>query len=98
MKSPSRIKRAVSLEHLKRCPLCRAVNAASNPNCFVCGWKGEFEHEAGKVHEGLMEILESCPELLDVFDHEERRIGLFERFANFVRARFRRHRSLDLRA
>jgi hypothetical protein len=50
---------------LKRCPLCGAVNAVANDECFVCRWYGEFERDPDSVDEGLGELLNNCPELID---------------------------------
>ena len=34
---------------LKICELCGWLNLASNPECFVCGWHGRFEHDTEVV-------------------------------------------------
>ena len=52
-------------EALKRCPLCDAINAMSNEECFVCTWRGTFDHDPVNVEAGLGELLERCPELAD---------------------------------
>jgi len=50
-------------EALKRCPLCDAINARSNEECFVCNWHGAFDHDPVHVEAGLDELLDRCPEL-----------------------------------
>ena len=57
--------RKLAAESLKRCPLCGAVNARSNGECFVCRWAGNFDHNPAHVEEGLSELLTRCPELAD---------------------------------
>lgn len=58
--------RRFAAENLKRCPLCGAVNARQNKECFLCSWSGKFEYELEAVEEGLEELLERCPELADL--------------------------------
>jgi hypothetical protein len=50
-------------ENLKRCPLCGAVNAATNGECFVCRWHGEFEREPAIIEQGINELIAHSPEL-----------------------------------
>lgn len=50
-------------EALKRCPLCNAINARSNEECFVCNWHGAFDHDPASIEAGLGELLDRCPEL-----------------------------------
>ncbi len=57
--------RRLAAESLKRCPLCGAVNARANGECFVCRWSGGFDHDPDHVEEGLSELLTRCPELAD---------------------------------
>lgn len=59
-------RRKFAAENLKRCPLCGAVNAKQNAECFLCAWHGEFEYELESVEEGLEELLERCPELAEL--------------------------------
>lgn len=33
----------LSVEDLKLCALCGALNHRSNPECFTCGWRGVFD-------------------------------------------------------
>lgn len=57
--------RKLATGHLKCCPLCDAVNATANGECFVCGWHGAFDHDSEHVEQGVMELIERCPELVD---------------------------------
>lgn len=50
-------------ENLKRCPLCGAVNAALNDECFVCRWHGEFEREPESIEQGINDLIAHSPEL-----------------------------------
>ncbi|MCX7798956.1 MAG: hypothetical protein N2109_01275 [Fimbriimonadales bacterium] len=55
--------RTLAAEHLKRCPLCGALNAIPNGECFVCRWHGAFDHDAERIERSLNELVERCPEL-----------------------------------
>jgi len=57
--------RKLAVENLMRCPLCGTVNSRLNMECFVCRWHGDFDHSADSVHEGLLDLIEHCPELVD---------------------------------
>ncbi|MEZ0326929.1 MAG: hypothetical protein ACAH95_13600 [Fimbriimonas sp.] len=74
---------------LKRCPLCGAVNAVANDECFVCRWHGEFQCDPNSVDEGLGLLLENCPELMDAMMAEPAKPPtIFERVkAFFIRKR-----------
>lgn len=50
-------------ENLKCCPLCGVLNAVQNGECFVCGWRGQFDHDPELIEECLHELLDRCPEL-----------------------------------
>lgn len=52
--------------NLKRCPLCGAVNAVVNQECFICRWHGAFYRNPAEIEEGLAQLLDHCPELVDV--------------------------------
>lgn len=58
-------KRRLVADTLKRCPLCGAVNAMANHECFVCRWHGGFDHDPGRVEASLGELLTQCPELAE---------------------------------
>jgi hypothetical protein len=53
---------------LKVCPLCGAINARTNRECFVCRWAGQFVFNPKRVEEGLEALLKSCPELADAIN------------------------------
>ncbi|MCA1946550.1 MAG: hypothetical protein LDL56_02865 [Armatimonadetes bacterium] len=55
--------RSLAAEHLKRCPLCGALNAVRNEECFVCRWHGAFDHDAERIEHSLSELVDRCPEL-----------------------------------
>ena len=57
--------RKLAVENLMRCPLCQTVNSRLNMECFVCRWHGEFDHDAHSVQEGLLDLLEHCPEIVN---------------------------------
>ena len=57
--------RKMAAETLKRCPLCGAINALINDDCYVCMWHGTFDFDPGRVEEGLGELLIRCPELAE---------------------------------
>jgi hypothetical protein len=54
------------IDNLMRCPLCGAINAATNLECFCCTWQGTFDHEPERIQEGLADLLTYCPELEDM--------------------------------
>lgn len=89
-------RRRLALENLKRCTLCGALNARQNAECFVCRWHGRFQQDPDVIEEGLNELLDRCPELIDAF------VPLaplprspFERFSRWVQSLLRRPR-LDI--
>jgi hypothetical protein len=89
--------RRLAAESLKRCPLCGAVNALTNGECFVCRWAGSFDHDPEHVEEGLSELLIRCPELADAM-MEKPTTG--QRIRNWAYRFFRRfaRRKLDVYA
>jgi hypothetical protein len=58
----SRARRKVAATNLKRCPVCEALNAVTNNECFVCTWRGQFSHDPMDIEDGLRELLKRCPE------------------------------------
>ena len=88
--------RRLAVDNLKRCPLCGTVNAKMNCECFVCRWHGEFDNEPDSVEDGLVEVLERCPELVDCILYVPRRPSLFDIAKDWVRSRKRR--GLDFEA
>jgi hypothetical protein len=88
--------RRLAADSLKCCPLCGAVNAMTNEECFVCRWHGEFDHDPYRVEEGLGELLMQCPELVDaMMDVTPPRLNRMERLRAWFRGLFRRR--VDLR-
>lgn len=84
-------------ENLKRCPLCGAVNAKQNIECFLCSWSGQFDYEIQAVEEGLEELLERCPELVDLLLEPPSKINTFrERIAAFWHKLTRSRKRLDI--
>ncbi len=45
------------IDNLMRCPLCGAINVASNEECFSCTWRGQFDHEPECIQEGIAALL-----------------------------------------
>lgn len=56
----------LAIDSLKCCPLCGAVNAAQNSECFVCRWQGRFDHDPDRIENGLNDLLDRCPELIEI--------------------------------
>lgn len=94
-----RIRRQLATDNLKRCPLCGAVNARQNAECFVCRWQGEFSHEPADIEDGLEDLVERCPELAELMVRScAGRPSLSDRMARLlfrVMPRGRYPRSLD---
>jgi hypothetical protein len=73
-------------ETLKCCPLCGAVNASINTECFKCCWHGAFDTDPKLIEAGLSELLVMCPELAEAMDEAPLlRPSLFRRIANYFR-------------
>lgn len=78
-------------EALKLCPLCGAVNAMSNEECFVCSWHCAFDHDPEHVEEGLDELLFQCPELAEaMMDVPRRKATRWERATQVIQRIFGR--------
>jgi hypothetical protein len=58
-------RRRLAAESLKCCPLCGAVNARLNGECFVCRWSGAFDHDPARIEQGVSDLLIRCPELAE---------------------------------
>jgi hypothetical protein len=87
----------LAADNLKCCPVCDAVNAITNGECFVCRWSGAFEHDPARITSAVEELLVRCPELVEAMSEPAApQPNLVTRVANWFRARFRR--SLDIRA
>lgn len=78
--------------NLKRCPLCGAVNAHQNDDCFACGWYGAFDRDPDTVEEGLNLLIDRCPELANATTFGTTKLTIWERIRSFFR------RGIDLRA
>ncbi len=59
----SETRRRIAQTNLKRCPLCNALNAQANGDCFVCGWHGEFDHDPFRIEESLIRLIYQCPDM-----------------------------------
>lgn len=51
------------LSDLKCCPLCGSVNSRRNKECVTCGWRGKFDATEESIRNGLLQLVEYCPEL-----------------------------------
>ena len=73
-------------ETLKVCPLCGAVNALTNEECFICSWAGRFDHNPDHIEAGLEELLLSCPELAEaMIESPTTRPSLWHRIGEWMR-------------
>jgi hypothetical protein len=89
--------RRLAVENLKACPLCGAVNAVQNNECFVCRWRGEFDHDSETIEEGVFALLDRCPELVDVIlEAPAPRPGLLQHVRNFFGGLFRKNIDLHV--
>jgi hypothetical protein len=90
--------RRLAAENLKVCPLCGAVNAHLNSECFVCRWHGDFSQDPDDVEDGVLDLLCQCPELIDamVAEPEPKRTFLDKVRTFFYHRRVKR--KLDLLA
>lgn len=83
-------KRRLVADTLKRCPLCGAVNAMANCECFVCRWHGGFDHDPHRVEKSLGELLTQCPELAEAMSETVvLPLSPWKRFLGFWRRTFR---------
>ena len=89
--------RKVMVQHLKVCPLCDTINSKLNGECFVCRWHGQFVHDPSRVEEGLVEMLDEYPELLDGILHiPQPKITLVQRVRGWLRTVLRRPLDLEV--
>lgn len=77
-------------DSLKRCPLCDSINAIDNAECVTCRWAGVFDVSSEGIRQGLLELVDQCPELSTLM-RPSRRNGLLARVRQLWR------RKLDLR-
>ncbi len=80
-------RRRIAQSNLKRCPLCNALNARANDDCFVCGWAGRFDHDPFRIEESLIRLIYQCPEL----DQEIPRVPKKPTWLQRALSRLRRH-------
>jgi hypothetical protein len=86
----SRPPRRLRHRAIKACPVCGALNAKINRECFVCSWSGRFDEDADSIERGLYDLMDRCPEIAEIlFETEDRRPRFVERLRGFI-ARFRR--------
>jgi hypothetical protein len=89
--------RRLAAESLKRCPLCGAVNALANGECFVCRWSGAFDRDPDHVEQGLCELLDRCPELADaMMEAPVRREPILKRWTRRICALFSFRKRIDI--
>jgi len=88
--------RKLAVENLMKCPLCGTVNSRLNMECFVCRWHGDFDHDPFSIQEGLIDLIEHCPELVDsIICVPNRRDSILVRAREWLNRRNRK--SLNLR-
>ncbi len=81
-------RRQFASTNLKRCPLCGAVNAHQNHECFACGWYGAFDRDPDTVEEGLNLLIDRCPELANTTNFSRKPKGFWQRIQAFFRRPF----------
>ena len=89
--------RRIAAGSLKRCPLCGAVNALANGECFVCSWSGAFDRDPDHVEEGLCELLNRCPELADAMMEAPRKLPILRRWLQIASEFLFRRKHIDIR-
>jgi hypothetical protein len=71
---------------LKSCDLCGALNLLQNGECFVCGWRGHFSRNQSVIHETLIELIRSLPEVSPLHFTDDRTLRrIFRRRPWWVR-------------
>jgi hypothetical protein len=88
--------RTLAVGHLKRCPLCGALNSKRNRECFVCRWHGDFDHDPDNIEAGLTDLLDRCPELASamtepLIQRQSFKRSLFQWFSSLF------HRRMDFK-
>jgi hypothetical protein len=58
-------RRRLAVESLKCCPVCGAVNARLNGECFVCRWHGKFDNDPVRIAQGVQDLIVRCPDLAE---------------------------------
>lgn len=90
--------RRLPLDKLKCCPLCNSLNAKRNVECFVCGWRGDFDTDPEQVTNALHELVLQCPAIIDIIEREPvARQSFLHRMIAFLR-RPRRAGRFDIQA
>lgn len=84
---PDQSRLRLAAANLKRCPLCGAVNARQNFECFACSWHGAFDRDPHTVEEGLSQLIERCPELASTTNLPSKKPTLWDWFAGLFRRR-----------
>ncbi len=83
--------RKLVVDNLKLCPVCHTVNSKLNSECFVCRWHGSFDHDPEAIEDGLLDVLEQCPELIDcILMIPPARESIWSRAFGWVKSRFSR--------
>jgi hypothetical protein len=78
-------------QHLKRCPVCGTLNAVRNDECITCRWHGSFERDVESIEEGLIEMIDRCPELVQaILPPPRRRFRLWSWLGETLGRIFRR--------
>jgi hypothetical protein len=80
----------MAVNSLKSCPLCRAINAIGNHECFSCTWSGAFDHDPELLRTGVLDLIDRCPELklaLKVVSPPSKKRSLRSRLLSFFRSR-----------
>lgn len=84
-----------SIQKLKSCPLCGALNVRQNSECFCCGWSGEFDSDERLLQLRVAELALVRPELRSLWQLKPSGSWWANR-KNWLKGLFRRR--VDLRA
>lgn len=77
----------LAVESFKVCPLCGALNALEQRECFVCRWSGEFVHDVGRVERALENLVFECPKLVAALEKPSRVQRWWRKVTRFMRRR-----------
>lgn len=83
----SETRRRIAQSNLKRCPLCNALNARVNRDCFVCGWHGAFDHDPFRIEESLIRMIYHDQAVRIEADRHTGRVGLVAMVRRWLRGR-----------
>lgn len=82
----SRPRRRLRYGAIKACPVCSALNAKLNRECFVCSWTGRFDEDPEAIEQGLYDLIDRCPEIAEIlFETQNERPSLIDRVRMFFR-------------